>query len=242
MSAEKPAPQDATPIAPSTRERVLVWTGFPLLGAGVGWLLKMAVGWLATLSWVPWQGPVRLVASIPEPYAAIGFPVLGAVLGVLIACYAEFDYVTATVAPGLLTVTHAGRTRTVPRAAVDAVFLDGKKLVLLGHRSEEVARIGGDFDPEAFAAALQAHGYPWHADGDPHADAYRRWVDGLPDLPAAAHVLLKARAHALKKDRTADAEQLREELAELGIVVREEKKQQYWRPLPEHPGDGRRQP
>ncbi|GAA0483239.1 YqeB family protein [Streptomyces olivaceiscleroticus] len=231
MSAEDAAGKTAPPttrIAPATGSRALVWAGFPVLGAALGWLLDAVAGWVAALPWAPFQGPFRLIDSFPEPQATIGAALLGLVAGLLLALLAEHDYVHAAVGPARATLTRGGRHHILHRADVAAVFPDGKRLVALGHRTEELLRLKGDFDTGAFAAAFRAHGYPWQ-DTDPHAGEYRRWVAGLPDLDAAAHTLLKARAHALEKNRADDAAQLREELAALGIVVREEKKQQFFR-------------
>ena len=60
-------------------------------------------------------------------------------------------------------------------------------------------------------------------------------ADLSADLPPGANALLKVRAEALRKGDSGDADELREELSRLGVVVREEKKRQYWRltrPLP----------
>jgi hypothetical protein len=113
---------------------------------------------------------------------------------------------------------------------VTAVFPDGKRLVLLGTDNGEIAREQHDLPAPALRDAFTAHGYPWH-DRDPYADDFRPWVEESPDLPAAAHVLLRARRQALEKDKSDDAAALRGELASLGVVVREERKRQFWRPL-----------
>lgn len=240
MALEKSGAHDTTVVAPTAGERALYWAGFPPLGAAALWLLTRAADWVATLPWAPLQGPFELIASVPEPAATVGALLLGALAGLVLAWLADLDHVTATVDDQQVTLTHEGRDRTLRRAAVGAVFLDGKQLVLLGHRTEELARIKGDLDAARFAAAFGAHGYPWREDGDPHAAAYRRWVDGVPgvpDLPAGAAPLLTARGHALRKSRKDDAGQLRAELARLGVVVREEGKQQYWRSA-HRPADG----
>ncbi|MGI5468834.1 YqeB family protein [Streptomyces sp. CA-132043] len=228
MSAEDTAGKEATRIGPGTGSRALARAGFPVLGAALGWLLDAAAGWVAGLPWAPLQGLFRLVASLPEPQATIGAALLGLLAGVLLALLAEHDYVHAAVGPARTVLTRGGRNHILHRADVSAVFPDGTHLVALGRRTEELLRLKGDFDTGAFAAAFRAHGYPWQ-DTDPHAAEYRRWVAGLPGLDAGAHALLKARAHALEKSRADDAAQLREELAALGIVVREEKKQQFFR-------------
>lgn len=220
----------ATVVAPPPAERALVWVGFPLIGAAAGWLLKSLAEWATSLPWVPFQGPLELVASVPDPQATIGSLALGVAGGLVVAVLAEQDYVRVTVEDDQLTVTRGGSSRRVPRASVEAVFLDGKQLVLLGHETDELVREGGDLpDAERLEAAFRAHGYPWVPGGDPHKDEYRRWVEDLPDLPAGADAVLKARARALDRGDKEDAAQLRLELGKLGLVVRNEGKRQFWR-------------
>ncbi|MFI0260490.1 hypothetical protein ACH4OW_15815 [Streptomyces sp. NPDC017056] len=230
--SKTPPPSSApTTVGPTTGERALLWAGFPVLGAVALWLVSRAAAWVASLPWAPMQGVFKLVASAPEPLLSIGALVVGVLAGLAIAFFAEREYVTADIGPDQAVLTVDGVTRTVPRAATAAVFQDGKNLVLLGHDSAELARLHGDFDAKRFAAAFEQHGYPWHPDGDPYAADFRRWVAAQPGLPAGAHALFKARAHALNKGEKQDAEQLRTELAELGVIVREDKhKAQHWRP------------
>jgi hypothetical protein len=185
-------------------------------------------GWVASLAWAPFQGPFKLVASIPEPQATIGALVVGAVAGLVLALLAAMERLTVTVSDDQVAVARGESTREIKRASLGAVFRDGKQLVLLGRATDELAREACDLDDGQLANAFLIHGYPW-VNGDPHKDEYRRWVEDTPDLPVGANALFKARAKALDKGDADDAAQLRAELAKLGIVVREEKKRQYWR-------------
>lgn len=220
----------ATVLGPTAGQRGLFWIGFPLLGAGAGWLLKLLVGWVSSLPWTPFEGPLRLIGSIPPAPLTIGAVAVGVVAGLLLALLAEHYYVTVTVDDDRVTVVCRDSRQEVPREAVAGVFHDAKQLVLLGHDTGELVRRGGDLpSEERLVAAFQSHGYPWLADGDPYQEDFRRWVEGHPDLSAAAHAILKARARAVEKGDADDAEELRVELAKLGVVVRDEKKRQYWR-------------
>ena len=67
------------------------------------------------------------------------------------------------------------------------------------------------------------------ADKDPYLEAYRRWVPGLPEVPAAAEAVFTARQKALTAGDDDDVRELREELGRLGFVVRDDRKKQYWR-------------
>jgi hypothetical protein len=153
----------------------------PAAGLPAGWLLTSVAGWLASLPWVPFQGPFELVASVPEPHGSIGALAIGGLAGLVLAILAALDRLTVTVADDQATFTRGG---------------------------------------------------VWQADGDPHRDEYRRWVDDVPDLPVGANVLLRARARALDKGDGDEVAQLRADLARLGVVVRDESKRQRWRRRP----------
>lgn len=228
MQPEALPGRGGTVVAQPAGERTVVRVGFPVVGAVLAWLLKLAAGWVASLPWAPFQGLFKLVASLPEPQATIVAVLVGIAAGVVFVVLAERDYATVGVDDDQVTITRGGSSRTVSRSSIAAAYLDGKQLVLLGQDTRELARQGGDLDLKGVRAALTAHGYPWR-DGDPHADDYRRWVEGLPGLPTGADALLRARARALHEDNADDAAQLREELGTMGVVVRDEDKRQYWR-------------
>ncbi|MGH8908883.1 MAG: YqeB family protein [Egibacteraceae bacterium] len=225
------APQRGGTVVDEPAWAVLpTWIGLPPLGAVAGWLLKLLAGWVASLPWVPFQGPFELIASIPEPQATIGAVIVGGLAGLALAYLAAKDRLTVTVFDDLVTMAR-GRSpiRDIERAPIRAVFLDRKQLVLLGTAGEELAREGSDLGADRLRDAFHSHGFPWHEDGDPYKEEYWRWVEDTPDLSASANALLKARARALDKGDSDDVARLRADLAKLGIVVREEKKRQYWR-------------
>ncbi|WP_460526721.1 YqeB family protein [Flindersiella endophytica] len=219
----------ATVVAQPKGEAALVWAGFPIVGAGLAWLLQSLAGRLVSLPWVPFEGPLRLIDEIPEPQATIGALIVGALAGLAFAAWGAREYVTVTVDNDQITTKQGDSTRVVGRGSVTAAFVDGKQLVLLDRSSKELLRQRGDLpNAKRLRAAFGAHGYPWR-DADPFQDAYKRWVVDSPDLPAEAHALLKARARAVENDDRDDADELRDELSKLGVVVRDRDKRQSYR-------------
>jgi hypothetical protein len=205
--------------------KLIRWVGLPAGCAVVVWLLKLAAGWLLTLRWVPFQGPLELIDSIPEPAATLGALGIGLIIGTLLALTAHSESLTVTVADDQVTLTDGeNRTSTFPRDQVSAVFRDKSRLVLLGPDTNELARKTHDLNVARLADAFRAHGYPW-TDTDPHAERYRRWVPDMPGLPAGANALFTAR----EKADSDDSRELRSELAKLGVLVRDDKGKQYWR-------------
>ncbi|MEV0002228.1 hypothetical protein AB0H28_08075 [Micromonospora sp. NPDC050980] len=214
-------------------ELVLMWAGFPLFGAGVGVGLTALSSWLAGLAWFPFQGVFELLDRWPDQRSyPLGAAVV-ALAGVVLAVVGTRERLTVTVGRRSVRLHRDGHGRDVARADVAGVFVDGKALVLLDTAGGELARERSDLDAGRLRTAFTGQGWLW-LDQDPHRDAYRRWVPGLPGLPTGADALLRARERALKDSRDAEVRELHGELARLGVVVRDEGRRQYYRLLP-HP-------
>ena len=224
----------ATVVGPGPGERYGVVVLLAGLGAGLGALLKPFAGWALSLPWVPLRGPLRLIDMVPPTPALIGGVVLGIVAGLLLAAVNDAEHLNVVVTRDGLTLRRGEFEAAVPRTAVGAMFLDGTRLVVLGHRGQELCSRAGDISAQRLAAALGSHGYPWQPDGDPYRAAYRLWVPELPDLPGGVDALFAIRQRALDRDDLAEADLLRAELSELDVVVRDEKvpqvgQRQFWR-------------
>ncbi|WP_254390620.1 hypothetical protein [Streptomyces sp. AC550_RSS872] len=198
-------------------------------GAGIGWLVTLLAHWLVTLSWAPLQGPAKLLTSVPEPWLGIGGVVVGAGLGLVLGFIAVHESLSVSVSPGGVVLGVRDSSQEFGRDEVALVVRDGKQLVLLGPDGMEVARERCDLSWARLAEAFAEHGYRW-ADEDPYREEFQRWVPGMPGLPEGADALLRAREAARKKEENSeDARELRGELLRLGVVVRDEKRRQYWR-------------
>ncbi|MBB5959936.1 hypothetical protein FHS29_006558 [Saccharothrix tamanrassetensis] len=217
-----------TVVTEPGRQVALVWAGLPVLGAAVLWGVQAGADWVVSLPFAPLHGPFELVASIPEPQATFGAIGLGLLVGFVVAFMAAAERLSVEIADESVILNRGGTERMLDRTQVSGVFLEGKKLVVLGLGTEELARETSDLRGTDLADAFQRHGYPWLTE-DPYRGEYRRWVDDMPGLPPGGNALLRARAKALKKNDTEDANQLRTELARLGVVVREDRKRQFWR-------------
>ncbi|RLP95003.1 hypothetical protein [Micromonospora sp. CV4] len=217
-----------TVVSGGPLELAVLWGGFPLLGAGAGWLLAAATGWLVRLPWVPFRNLVEWLDRLPEPQATVGTIAVGVLAGLVIAGIGTAERLIVTVDAAQARLRRSDQDRTVARADTRVVFLADKHLVLLDTDGAELVREPTDLPATQLAAAFRAHGWGW-ADGDPHRPAYRLWVPDLPGLPAGADALLRARERAIQRDRRDDARELRRELGRIGVVLRDEDKRQYWR-------------
>lgn len=225
-------PRERLTVTDPVSSRVVMWAGFPLAGAALGWLLKLLAGWAAELEWVPKQKAIRFIAELPEPQGTIGALAVGAVAGLALAMVGRHEQLLVHFEDDAVTIDKDGRQRRFTRGEVAGVCLSGKELVLFDAETGELARERTDADPARLRKAFGAYGYTWLDNGDPYADRFTWWTEDSPGLPPGANGLLKARQRALEKDgkdAREDAVELRAELRRLGVVVRDRKKRQYWR-------------
>lgn len=225
-------PQSSTFVGNSTGANVGIITVFGLIGGGLGFAIIRLLDLLLGLKWVPFQGPLELINSIP---AVIALPVmigLGLTAGLVFGVMAVREELSVTVDYEEVKLKRGGFDRTIGRSAIATVFRDRKELVFLGADTNELARELIDQPTAELSAAFTRYGYPWRADGDPQRDEFRVWSPQTVGLPVGASALLTVRAKALSDDKTDEARTYRDELARLGIVVRDEGGKQYWRRIP----------
>ncbi|MFB4330020.1 DUF308 domain-containing protein [Paenibacillus sp. CR_12] len=212
----------------SWADRMLVWAVPPLLGAVVGWFLPAIADWATGLAWVPFQGPLELIASIQGPWVVIVTALVGLLAGTVLSHLAIKESLAVRLSDKEITLRIHEAEQTFTREEVSAAFMDGKQLVLLGNEGEELYREKPEAKRETVAEAFKRHGYSWR-DRDPFADHYVRWVADSPELTPSMNALFLAREKAIENENREDAADLRRELSKLGITVRDDGKRQYWR-------------
>lgn len=228
---------ERTVIGHSTTDTVVLFGGLALIGLVIGFFLPRIADWAAEQKWVPFKGPLELIAGWDGWWVVTSCIALGLVAGVVLAGMALEDTLKVTVTDRSVEFLRNQQTVTVPREQVRVAFLDGKEIVLQDATSRELAREKHDqlkSDAKQIPPAFRAHGYPWSDAGDPHADRFRRWIEDEPELPPAVNAVLKARSKAFDQGDKgkADLRELRDEVTKLGYTVKDKEKKQYWRPTP----------
>jgi len=235
MSSEVGGTNDTTghgpaKLGPSTGDLVSLFVFAPIVCIAVGLALPWVARWVADLPWAPFQGPLKLIASMEVRWGlALGI-VAGLGIGLALAIATIRDALRVTVTASEVTVEKDGKLRRLARPEVSAVFLDDKRLVIVDRTAREFVRDEVDAKPHRIEQAFRQHEYPWREE-DPFADAFQRWVPGTPELSEPVNAVFAAREKSLREKDTEDADDLRAELLKKGYVVRDQKARQYWRPL-----------
>ncbi|MFC0675142.1 stable inheritance protein KleA [Brachybacterium hainanense] len=224
---------------------IAAWIVLPLLGAAAGLLLSRLPGWLTLLpAWVfalPFTPDRDQLLTLAAAIGAPGVLVLmigGAVAGGILALLDSAETISLRIGPDALLVLSGDDE--IARSAigeVDCAFLETvekKVLVIQTRDGGELFRGPVELAAGAVRDGLAAHGISW-AEEDPHEARFQRWVDGMPGLSEHAQAVLRERRRVLEKKDQGDeerkqAEALRGEAARLGVVLRDRRGVQQWRP------------
>ncbi|USQ75934.1 YqeB family protein [Ornithinimicrobium cryptoxanthini] len=136
--------------------------------AAVGLLLGLAIRPVAEsatgLDWVPFQGPLRLIASADHPWVGWLLAVLGIIAGLVFAAVIIHQSPVLHVGSDQIRVDQKGQVRTIRRAQVATVYRDGSDLVLETEQGRTLFRGDVEGGKGAVREAFIARGYPWDAE------------------------------------------------------------------------------
>lgn len=212
----------------SKTDKVILWLGFPLLGLVLGWFLPSIAKWTSTLPWVPFQGPLNLIASYNGAWVGFITMVLGLLVGIMVTLFSFHESLEMTIYDEKVKLKLRDDETILKKEDISIVFIDGKQLVLLGNDEKELFRYKQELNRNTVGAAFLKHNYLW-SDTAPFIDEYKKWVLDCPDLSPSANALLKARKVAIEDGNDEEVFQLAKELWKLRVSVKEKNKSQYYR-------------
>lgn len=210
--------------------------GFCAAGAAVGFGAAFVVGplveWLISIvDGAP--GPLRIAARLPLAWAIPVLTLAGAAVGLWITREWRKEVSAVTVSTRGVTIVSGSTRQHIDRERIGGIFTDGKDLVVTDPQTNELSRSKTD----AVLAKRQQHafeglGYPWQGNSDPYESAWVTWTDGSNAVDGRVDDLLRTRQRALTDKRLGAADDARDELRSLGIVVRDRDHTQQYREIP----------
>lgn len=208
---------------------------FTIAGAVIGFLVSLAVGpvvsWLLELIDTA-PAPLRLVDKLPLVWAMPLLTLLGALGGWIIFSIWNEEVGRVVVDQESVRLESKKSSSVLTHDEIAEVFLDKDELVIVDDRSQEISRTASDGGlAKNLAHAFSTFGYHWAGTKDPREEAFTDWVDRSTGLDDSAHTLLRARRRALADGKAGEAESLRDELADRGVVVRDRSDKQQYRLL-----------
>ncbi|HHU09283.1 MAG TPA: hypothetical protein GXZ60_04615 [Intrasporangiaceae bacterium] len=136
---------------------------FGIGGAALGFIFPFLTRWAAELPWMPFQGPLRLLGSFDHGWLTWGRPLIGLLLGMVLASFVIHSSAVLTMTDEQIEVRSAETVTLIRRDQVDGVRRVGGKLVIVNATGRELlnAEVEGTKDEQR--DAFVKHGYPWES-------------------------------------------------------------------------------
>jgi hypothetical protein len=217
-----------TVLGLSKVEKTLIILVPMVLGGLIGWFIPVIADWLLNLPVLPWEKLIEFIASLNSLWVSIIATIIGIIVGILLTLTIFEESLEVTITYENLQLKLGDKVDTLDKKDISTIYIENKQLIILGKNSNELYREVFETKIDTVQETFRTYQYPWK-EKDPFEKEYQRWVLGHPDFPEKVNALLYAREHALKEDEKEDAKYLREDLAKLGVVIRDERNGQYVR-------------
>ena len=203
-----------------------------LTGAAIGTVLGLGAESLfmwfqSTFGGAP--ALLRAASALPDVVTIAGLGIAGLVGGLWIAAAWEAETLVCEVGADGIRTRLNKRTTWVDRTAISAAYVDRDELVLADASGRML--VAGKVDgvgPKRVGRMLAKAGYPWSDGGHPFEEEFVTFVEGRDDLGEPATGLIKARATALQDGKHGRARELRHQLSDAGVLVRDRRGEQQY--------------
>ncbi|CAM3509037.1 hypothetical protein OCAE111667_13350 [Occultella aeris] len=152
--------EPATVLAMGAEDKWLVAVVGAALGVGVGFLLP----WLGTVAArypIPFAGPIEFLSSFEAPVLVVLRPVIGALVGLVVAAVVISGSPRITVSPVEILIAKGDDERRIERSQVAGVYREGGALVIDSVEGRQLYKGDVEAPRAAVRDAFVAHGYRW---------------------------------------------------------------------------------
>ncbi|MFH4906093.1 YqeB family protein [Staphylococcus cohnii] len=199
-----------------------------ILGGTIGWFLPTIAKWILKLPFIPLEKLFIFASHSNNFWFSISAMIIGVIAGIILSIFILSESLKVIISDDAVKLQIGDEQKIINKSDISAVYVEKKTLIILGKYSNELCRESLEAKIETTKNAFLYHRYPWKEE-DPFIKQYKRWVLGHPDFSNQINALLYAREQALKNDEEDEAKQLRKDLVQLNIVIRDDKNAQYVR-------------
>lgn len=150
------------------------------------------------------------------------------IVGIFIAMYIYSEILKITVERDRLHINFKDKQTEILKKDIMAIFKEQKELVIITMDGRERIRAKTDYSEARLQYIFNQERYPWQ-EADPYKDAFYKWQLNDDGITEQANDILYKRREAIREDEESVRDELKADLSELGIVVKDVKKAQYIR-------------
>ncbi|XCS11635.1 hypothetical protein GBG21_02035 [Aeribacillus pallidus] len=221
--------QNTSTIGMGFLEKLIVVL-FPFVLGTIGWFLPKLLDYIKSISFFSDSKVIQLLASFNPFWLSIILVFAGVVIGVLLSLTVYSEALKMSISDQEILINKDDSERIIRKSEVKEIFMEGHEVIITGHRGEELLREKTDISKEKIRNIFLYHHYPWF-EQDPYVDKYILWTLEDHTLGEKVNSILYERRKAIREGDKKKAKNLKKDLNELGVVVKDQGEDQYIRSI-----------
>ena len=192
----------------------------PILMAVIFYYLPSVVHWIEMMPFLSDNQLINFITGIESSWLNRGLGAVGFISGVFLSIFIYTEILKMEVNRDYVVVDIFDKKSEIQKLDIQCVFKEEKKLVIIGHDGFEILRQDTDYSTEKLQNAFQKFHYPWVSE-DPYINEFFKWTAGHDELSETANTILYERRLAKRDDDENKVKDLRHDLMELGVIVKD---------------------
>src|SRR5690625_5023043 len=201
---------------------------FPIILGTVGWFNPKLLDFVKRISFFSDSKVIQLLELFNPFWMSMFLMFVGIVIGVLLSVTVYSEALKMNISDREVLINIDDNETIISKSEVKAIFMESNEVVIIGNKGQEILREKTDIKKEKIREIFLYHHYPW-CEQDPYIDEYKLWTLQDHSLGENINSLLYERRNAIREEDKKKAKNLKMDLNELGIVVKDHGENQYIR-------------
>ncbi|AST94740.1 MULTISPECIES: YqeB family protein [Bacillaceae] len=201
---------------------------FPIVLGTIGWFLPKLFDFIKRISFFSDSKAIQLLESFNPFWVSIILMFVGVVIGVFLALTIYSEALKMNISDHEILINKDDKEKTIQKSEIKAIFMEDNEVVITDHKGQELLSEKTDIKKEKIREIFLYHHYPW-CEQDPYVNEFNLWTLEDHTLGEKVNSILYERRKAIREGDKKKAKNLKMDLNELGVVVKDQGENQYVR-------------
>ncbi|GGB54095.1 hypothetical protein F3157_14675 [Virgibacillus dakarensis] len=203
---------------------------FPIVLGTIGWFLPKLLDFVKRISFFSDSKVIQLLDSFNPFWVSIILMFVGVVIGVLLSLTVYSEALKMSISDQEILINKDEKEKTIRKSEIKEIFMEDNEIVITGNKGQELLSEKTDIKKEKIREIFLQHHYPW-SEQDPYVDEFVLWTLEDNTFGEKINAILYKRRNAIREGDKKKAKNLKVDLNELGVVVKDQSDNQYVRKI-----------
>jgi len=201
---------------------------FPVVLGTIGWFLPKLLELVKRIPIFSDSNVIKLLNSFNPFWVSIILMFVGGVIGILLSLTIYSEALKMNVNNQEVMINKDDKEKRIRKSEIKEIFVEDNTIVIIGNKGQELLSEKTDIKRNKIKEIFLYHHYPW-SEQDPYVDEFALWTLEDNTFGEKANAILYERRNAIREGEKKKVKNLKKDLSELGIVVKDRNEDQYVR-------------